>query len=314
VKALPTSAPKEWFQGATAEKGRSFLCMSLSTSDNIVNQLNNQVLKVCRAVFERDPDQDNSDALNYHRYYIPGSSDAPPRDVMIRNNTLEPVDAGSWTVTKYQTNEVLASGTNTLEFIQVMNGMTEVQAVDWVREKGLIDPPHPPPQQPVERPKHDDDSGNDESDDGEKPGDDAERDESHFAEKLAEPDTPIIGTKENPFCKWKYRWFDQILIDPETEFRLGYVMARIANNETGECWPSQETLAAYVGKSVSYVKRGLKKYVARGHMRLVRQGGLKGNKRGSNHYQIVLKRNQEDVLKVFKARKDVALAADGLHS
>ena len=46
-------------------------------------------------------------------------------------------------------------------------------------------------------------------------------------------------------------------------------------------------------------------------MNLIRQGGLKGDKKDSNHYQMVLKANQEDVLKVLKSRKEAALKDGG---
>src|SRR5437016_12233373 len=61
-KTLPSKPhPRNSSKGGNRWKGRSFLCMALPISDELVKQLNNQVVKVCRALFGRDPDLHSPD-------------------------------------------------------------------------------------------------------------------------------------------------------------------------------------------------------------------------------------------------------------
>jgi hypothetical protein len=108
--------------------------MSLTKSDELVKQLNNQVREVCRAVFGRDPD-----------LHSPDDSLIQYGDILIRIEGRR----GSWitgidpkTNTRRQSNSLL-------ELIQFRHQITEPEALAWVRNKGLLDPPPAPKPEPA---------------------------------------------------------------------------------------------------------------------------------------------------------------------
>lgn len=69
------------------------------------------------------------------------------------------------------------------------------------------------------------------------------------------------------------------LADPELSDRarhVGLVLYSYAHNETGECWPSFDTLAKLTGKSLDTVRRGLNELKAAGFIQIKRGCG-RGN-------------------------------------
>ncbi len=109
--------------------------MSLTKSDELVKQLNNQVVTVCRALFGRDPD-----------LHSPDPSLIQYGDILIHIEGRR----GSWitgidpkTNTRRQSNSLL-------ELIQLRNQLCEGEALDWARNRGLLDPPpaRPAPPEP----------------------------------------------------------------------------------------------------------------------------------------------------------------------
>ena len=106
--------------------------MSLPKSDELVKQLNNQVVTVCRALFGRDPDPHS------------------PDDSLIQyGNILVNVGGrkGSWFTHIDPKTNTRQQGNDQLDLIQFRNQMTEPEALAWVRSKGLLDPP-PAPKKP----------------------------------------------------------------------------------------------------------------------------------------------------------------------
>ena len=111
--------------------------MSLPNSDELVKQLNNQVVTVCRALFGRDPD-----------LHSPDPSLIQYGDILIHIEGRR----GSWitgidpkTNTRRQSNSLL-------ELIQLRNQLCDGEALDWARNRGLLDPPpaRPAPPEPHE--------------------------------------------------------------------------------------------------------------------------------------------------------------------
>src|SRR5216684_9243410 len=103
--------------------------MTLPKSDELAKQLNNQVQEVCRALFGRAPD-----------LHSPDDSLIQYGNILIHIGGRK----GSWfthidpkTNTRRQSNSLL-------ELIQFRNQLCEGEALDWARNRGLLDPPPPP--------------------------------------------------------------------------------------------------------------------------------------------------------------------------
>src|SRR5260370_32628479 len=142
--------------------------MSLPKSDELVKQLNNQVVTVCRALFGRDPD-----------LHSPDPSLIQYGDILIHIEGRK----GSWfTHIDPKTNK-RRQGNDLLDLIQFRNQMTEPEALAWVRNKRLLDPP-PPAREPQQ-----DQRRHHAGDGGAKPGND---DKPSFIEQVAEIGKSLI--------------------------------------------------------------------------------------------------------------------------
>lgn len=70
------------------------------------------------------------------------------------------------------------------------------------------------------------------------------------------------------FTRGRMKWLDQLAADEAMRdaFRLGYVLTGYMNRETGEAWPTQETLADRTGLSIRSVRDQLRALVAAGYL------------------------------------------------
>jgi hypothetical protein len=144
--------------------------MSLPKSDELVKQLNNQVQEVCRALFGRTPD-----------LHSPDDSLIQYGDILIHIEGRK----GSWfTHIDPKTNK-RRQGNDQLDLIQFRNQMTEPEALAWVRNKGLLDPPPPASPEPQHDQRRDHAGG-----DGVKSGNE---EKTRFIEQVTEPGKPIKG-------------------------------------------------------------------------------------------------------------------------
>src|SRR6266702_3129619 len=134
----------------------------------IINQLNNQIVKVGQVLFGRYPDPHSPD-LTLYQY----------DNILIRNSGPR---AGSWITTLNPETNKRDQGNNILELIRFRSEMSETEALAWVRNKGLIDPP-PSPTAPELEPDRRDHVGDR---DGEK---------TRFIEQVTELGKPVIGTQ-----------------------------------------------------------------------------------------------------------------------
>ncbi len=150
--------------------------MSLPKSDELIKHLNNQVVTVCRALFGRDPD-----------LHSPDPSLIQYGDILIHIEGRR----GSWITGIDPKTSTRRQSNNLLELIQSRNQLCEGEALDWARNRGLLDPPPPPEPQQDQRRDH---AGGD----GAKPGNE---EKTRFIEQVTEPGKPIVGTNTNPFWK-----------------------------------------------------------------------------------------------------------------
>jgi hypothetical protein len=253
--------------------------MSLPKSDELVKQLNNQVVKVCRAVFGREPDLHS------------------PDDSLIQyGNILINVGGrkGSWIAGLDPKTNKRDQGNDLLDLIQFRNQMTEAQALDWVRNRGLLDPPPPAPE-----PQHDrrrDHAGGD----GAKPGN---GEKTRYVEQVAEPGKPVIGTNTNPFWKWKSPWYEQVAIQVVQSIHLATVLGMVGHNITGESYYSYEELGRLMGKTGKTAYRQMRRVIKNGNVEMIEQGGLVGDLKKSNRIRTVLKTGQPQALEVLLGRK-----------
>lgn len=98
--------------------------------------------------------------------------------------------------------------------------------------------------------------------------------------------------KGDSFTANKFRWLDQVAADKSVAplaFKLAYIVATYINRETGDAWPSQETLAASLGIGVRAVRNASGQLVDAGHVSVMVTRG-RGH---SNRYRAVLK-NRND--------------------
>lgn len=80
------------------------------------------------------------------------------------------------------------------------------------------------------------------------------------------------------FTREHFRWLLQVSADkdvPATGFKLAFHFGQHFNRETGDAWPSQETLAAAVGVSARSVRTLTDQLVALGHLEVRRHRGPK---------------------------------------
>ncbi|MCA3572748.1 MAG: helix-turn-helix domain-containing protein [Aestuariivirga sp.] len=88
------------------------------------------------------------------------------------------------------------------------------------------------------------------------------------------------------FTRDRWSWLDQVSSDPALSalaFRTAYVIARYTNRQTGDAWPSLETLAKAVGATDRSVKRCIAELCDAGYLQKRRGGFGK-----SNRYQMEL--------------------------
>jgi hypothetical protein len=242
----------------------------------VINQLNNQIVKVGQALFGRYPDPHSPD-LTLYQY----------GNFLIRNSGPR---AGSWITTLNPETNKRDQGNNILELIQFRNEMGETEALAWVRNKGLIDPP-PSPTAPEPEPDCRDDDGDR---DGEK---------TIFIEQVAEPGKPIVGTKTDPFWKWKSPWYEQVAIQAVQSLHLATVVGMVGNNTTGESCYSYEELGRLMGKTGKTAYRQMRRLINNGNVEIIEQGGLVCDLKKSNRIRTVLKTGQPQTLEVLLGRK-----------
>ncbi len=258
--------------------------MSLPKSDELVKQLNNQAVTVCRALFGRDPD-----------LHSPDPSLIQYGDILIHIEGRR----GSWitgidpkTNTRRQSNSLL-------ELIQLRNQLCEGEALDWARNRGLLDPPParpapPEPQRDHQRRDHAGDGG------GAKPGNE---EKTRFIEQVTEPGKPVVGTKANPFWKWKSLWYEQVSIQAAQSIHLATVLGMVGHNTTGESYYSYEELGRLMGKTGKTAYRQMRRLIKNGNVEIIEQGGLVGDLKKSNRIRTVLKTGQPQTLEVLLGRK-----------
>ncbi len=250
-------------------KGRSFLCMSLPKSAELVKQLNNQVVKVCWALFGRAPDLHS------------------PDDSLIQyGNILINVGGrkGSWIAGLDPETNKRDQGNDLLDLIQFRHQMTEPEALVWVRNKGLLDPPPPAPE-PQHHQHHHGHGGH------------------GYIEQVAEPGKSIVGTKANPFWKWKSPWYEQVAIQVVQSIHLATVLGMVGHNTTGESYYSYEELGRLMGKTGKTAYRQMRRLIKHGNVEIIEQGGLVGDLKKSNRIRPVLKTGQPQTLEVLLGRK-----------
>jgi hypothetical protein len=253
--------------------------MSPTKSDEFVNQLNNQVLKVCRAVFGRGPD-----------LHSPDPSLIQYGNILINVGGRK----GSWITGIDPKTNKRRQGNDLLDLIQFRNQMTEPEALAWVRNKRLLDPPPPAPEPQQDRRR--DHAGGD----GVKPGNE---EKTRFTEQVTEPGKPIVGTKTNPFWKWKSPWYEQVAIQVVQSIHLATVLGMVGHNITGESYYSYEELGRLMGKTGKTAYRQMWRLIKNGNVEIIEQGGLVGDLKKSNRLRTVLKTGQPQTLEVLLGRK-----------
>jgi hypothetical protein len=96
------------------------------------------------------------------------------------------------------------------------------------------------------------------------------------------------------FTKRKFTWLDQVVADlsiSPSAFRLTFILAsRFVNRETGDGWPSQETLGQLVGITPRGIRKLVDQLISRGHLAVIRGHGP-GN---SSRYRPILKQQDDD--------------------
>jgi hypothetical protein len=204
--------------------------MSLAKSDELVKQLNNQVQEVCRALFGREPDLHSPDpALIQYG------------DILIRNSGPR---VGSWmTGIDPKTNQRRQSDSllELIRFRRFQDEVCEAEALDWARNRGLLNPPLPAPPEPQHRRDHAGDDGDSaKSGNGEK---------NRFIEQVMESGKPLVGTNTNPFWKWKSLWYEQVAIQVVQSIHLATVLGMVGHNITGESYYSYQELGRLMGKT-----------------------------------------------------------------
>ena len=191
---------------------------NVNNTAQIINQLNNQIVKVGQALLGRYPDPHSPD-LTLYQY----------GNILIRNFGPR---AGSWITTLNAETNRRDEGNNILELIQFRNQMSETEALAWVRDKGLVTKPSPSPPPTAPAPA--------------KPG---YGEKTGFIEQVTEPGKSIIGTNTNPFWKWKSPWYEQVAIQVVQSIHLATVLGMVGHNITGESYYSYEELGRLMGKT-----------------------------------------------------------------
>jgi hypothetical protein len=172
--------------------------------------------------------------------------------------------------------------------------MNDTEALAWVRNRGLMTEPPPPPTAPEPEPDRGDAGG------GAKPGD---GEKTSFIEQVVELGKPIVGTKTNPFWKWKSPWYEQVAIQAVQSLHLATVLGMVGNNTTGESFYSYEELGRLMGKTGKTAYRQMRRLIKNGNVEIMEQGGLVGDLKKSNRIRTVLKTGQPQTLEVLLSRK-----------
>jgi len=253
--------------------------MTLPKSDELAKQRNNQVQEVCRALFGRAPD-----------LHSPDDSLIQYGNILIHIGGRK----GSWfthidpkTNTRRQSNSLL-------ELIQFRNQLCEGEALDWARNRGLLDPtrsaPTPPPEPQQDRRR--DHAGGD----GAKSGNE---EKTRYIEQVAEPGKAIVGTNTNPFWKWKSPWYEQVSIQAAQSIHLATVLGIVGHNVTGESEHSYEYLGRFMGRTWRTALNQMKPLIKCGNVEVLNQGGKKGDRKTANLIRPVLKTGQPKALDVL---------------
>jgi hypothetical protein len=106
-------------------------------------------------------------------------------------------------------------------------------------------------------------------------------------------------------------WLNQIAMDkkvPSSAFKVAYVIAQHVNEETGEAWPSTETIGDLGGLYPSSVRAMIIKLVEHGHLAV--EWGRKG--RGHpNRYSMIVKPQAAAVSSNGKPQRAAVSSAAG---
>ncbi len=105
----------------------------------------------------------------------------------------------------------------------------------------------------------------------------------------------VIDAKRKHFTKTKFVWIDQVMRDKlllSSAKVVVYVISQHINIESGEAFPSTETIAEWGGLAPSCVRKALKALADSGHLEV--QWGKRG--RGHpNRYRMIIKPGSHDV-------------------
>ncbi len=230
---------------------------------------------MCRALFGRDPDP-----------HSPDDSLIQYGDILIHIGGRK----GSWFTHIDPKTHKRQQGNDLLELIRFRNELCEGEALDWVRNRGLLDPPPPAPE-PQHHQHHHGHGGH-----GAKPGN---GEKTRFIQQVAESGKPIVGTNTNPFWKWKSLWYEQVAIQAAQSIHLATVLGIVGNNVTGQSEHSYEYLGRFMGRTWRTALNQMKPLIECGNVEVLRLGGKKGDRKTANLIRPVLKTGQPKALDVL---------------
>lgn len=112
------------------------------------------------------------------------------------------------------------------------------------------------------------------------------------SDEMTNMDEDNPKNKTNERARHKFRWLNQIARDPsvsDATFRLAFLLSNFFSREDGTAWPSQETLARLLGKSIRAVRTASDALAVFGYLAIEVSRG-----RGrSNRYRPILKNRLE---------------------
>lgn len=110
-----------------------------------------------------------------------------------------------------------------------------------------------------------------------------------------------------------FRWLEQVAADrelPHVAARLAIVLSQFFNNQTGEAWPTQQTLATRLGITDRAVRNSLDALHSQGHLHVTRGVGRKN----PNRYRARLSDGKADLFDETSAEDDSAIPALNDHA
>lgn len=97
-----------------------------------------------------------------------------------------------------------------------------------------------------------------------------------------------------------FLWLDQVVLDrdlPPSAFKVAYVIAQHVNRQSGEAFPSSDRIAARMAMSQATVIAMVRQLQIKGHLAVDPGRAGRGH---SNHYRMILKPQQPEVLEAPK--------------